>query len=54
MKYCLTLAALLAATPALAHPGMHLHPHGIGLAILVLVASVFAGGFAAVLISVRK
>lgn len=47
-------AALLGATPALAHPGPHLQPHGIGAGALLLAASLVAGGVGAVLIRVRK
>ncbi|MFC4667895.1 hypothetical protein ACFO5X_04960 [Seohaeicola nanhaiensis] len=43
----LALLAGLAATPALAHPGAHLHPHGSGdwLAVVMgLVVIAAAGG----------
>ncbi|KFE36214.1 peptidase M23 [Thioclava atlantica] len=40
----LTLAALLVASPALAHPGGHMHPHGIGTVVaLGLGAAAFWG-----------
>lgn len=40
---CLTALATLAASPALAHPGVHGHPHGVELwmavgASLVVIA----------------
>ncbi|MEE4189406.1 MAG: hypothetical protein V2I76_13280 [Roseobacter sp.] len=42
-----TLAALIVATPALAHPGAHIHPHAetslpvlAGLAIIAVAAVV--------------
>ncbi len=46
MKYALPLA-ILAATPAAAHSGPHLHPHAVegwvvGLGILALLATVIA------------
>ncbi|GHF40983.1 hypothetical protein [Seohaeicola zhoushanensis] len=42
----LALLAGLAATPALAHPGAHLHPHGSGdwLALVMGLAVVAAAG----------
>jgi len=43
MKPLLALAASLAATPALAHDGLHMHPHGIDAGALLLAASVAAG-----------
>ncbi|WP_235823754.1 hypothetical protein [Actibacterium lipolyticum] len=45
MKTAFTFAALTIATPALAHDGMHVHPHGFGAATLVVVASLVAGAF---------
>jgi hypothetical protein len=47
-------AAILAAAPAMAHPGAHLHPHGIGEGTLLLAASLFVGGVAAIVIGIRK
>lgn len=46
MKPLFTSLAILAAAPALAHPGVHMHPHGqepslwlpIGLALVLLAA----------------
>ncbi len=35
-RLILTLAALLTASPALAHPGLHMNPHGIALPVLAL------------------
>ncbi|WP_372602831.1 hypothetical protein [Actibacterium sp.] len=48
--------ALTAASPALAHSGMHLHPHGIDTAALMLFGSgvVAIAGAALVAIRVRK
>lgn len=51
MKYAIALLAT--ATPALAHPGAHLHPHVEGHSHLPLVAGAAALGLAAVLL-VRK
>lgn len=45
MKLFSTLAALVAAGPALAHPGVHAHPHDatgwlpLAMALLVIVAA---------------
>lgn len=39
MKYLALLPAMLAAGPALAHDGLHLHPHGVE-AIVTLIATV--------------
>ncbi|MBB4020344.1 MULTISPECIES: peptidase M23 [Actibacterium] len=52
--FFLTAATLFAATPLLAHDGMHLHPHGIDAATLILGASLVAGGVVAVVIRARK
>jgi hypothetical protein len=41
------------ATPALAHDGVHLHPHGIDAVWLVLAALALGGG-AAALLRIRK
>lgn len=47
MKPLTTLAALLAAAPALAHDGAHLHPHGFEAALAL--GLVVAGAVAVVL-----
>ncbi|MHC0053988.1 hypothetical protein [Actibacterium sp. D379-3] len=57
MKRLITLAAgLTAATPALAHDGMHLHPHGVDVATALLMggALVVIAAAAAVAVRVRK
>lgn len=46
MKYLLPIMALPLATPALAHSGAHLHPHGAETwltAVAVLGAAAYAG-----------
>lgn len=35
----------LAASPALAHGGAHLHPHGIGVAFVLVLAVVLGAVF---------
>jgi len=55
MKYFITCAAMIAASPALAHPGMHLHPHGTLMASVLMIGGALASiGGAAVLYRVRK
>ena len=45
MKHtALHLAALTLASPALAHGGAHLHPHGGDLWMAVILAAVLAAG----------
>ena len=44
LKITTGLATLTFATPALAHDGMHIHPHGFGVATLLIVASMAAAG----------
>ena len=46
MKKLSALAALLPATPALAHGGAHLHPHGYETAIAFALVTVFAAVWA--------
>ena len=57
MKHLIPALLLLAASPALAHPGTHLHPHGTGdwLAVCIglgLIAA--ASGLALYRIRARK
>ncbi|ARE41546.1 hypothetical protein RGUI_3405 [Rhodovulum sp. P5] len=54
MKKLIVLPLIVAAAPALAHEGAHLHPHGIGAGMLLLAASLVAGGAALVWLTVRK
>ena len=57
MKTLAPLAALTAlaiATPALAHEGAHLHPHGIGAGTMLLLGAVIAAGLVAVAVKARK
>ncbi|MBN2905629.1 MAG: peptidase M23 [Rhodobacteraceae bacterium] len=44
----------LAATPALAHPGAHLHPHGVDQAWIFAVATLFAAAVGALIARGRK
>lgn len=54
MKRLAPLAALtILATPAWAHPGAHLHPHGIDWALVALAASGFAAATATVLATAK-
>lgn len=44
MKYALRFVLVAAASPAIAHPGPHMHPHGVegwmvGLGILALAGA---------------
>jgi hypothetical protein len=48
------LAPLLAAAPALAHEGAHLHPHGIDLAWLFLALPVVGAVVALAVARARK
>lgn len=53
----ITLSAVtmaLAATPALAHPGAHLHPHGVDQAWIFAVATLFAAAVGALIARGRK
>ena len=50
--FALTVLAL--ATPALAHDGAHLHPHGIGVGTMLLLGAVIAAGLVAVAAKARK
>ena len=51
----LTSLGALAASPALAHPGLHLHPHGISAGWIVVAAVLVAAPLAGpVLKRVRK
>jgi len=55
MKYATALTMLFAAAPALAHDGMHMHPHGIGAGtLLLLLGSLIGGAAVAVALKVRK
>ena len=45
MKHALALATVtLAASPALAHDGAHVHPHGSEMWIALAFAAALAGG----------
>ena len=48
------LAVLTLATPALAHEGAHLHPHGIGAGTMLLLGAVIAAGLTLVAVKARK
>lgn len=48
------LPALILAAPAFAHGGMHLHPHGIDSATLLVLGSLAVAAAAAVYAKVRK
>jgi hypothetical protein len=51
----LTILASLAATPALADPGLHHHPHGVAAGWIVAAAVLLGAPGAAVLLrKVRK
>lgn len=54
MRLLAALPVLLAAAPALAHTGAHLHPHGIGEGWAVLAASVVIGVAGIAYAKVRK
>ena len=45
---------LLAATPAAAHDGVHLHPHGIDAGWMLLAATAVAAGAAAIRVRNRR
>ncbi|WP_299350887.1 hypothetical protein [uncultured Shimia sp.] len=44
MKKMIFAAAALAASPALAHSGAHLHPHGAGTWLVVALAALTVVG----------
>lgn len=44
MKPTIAALATVTATPALAHSGAHLHPHGSGNWLIVVLAAVTVGG----------
>jgi hypothetical protein len=52
MRYAASL--LLAATPAAAHQGVHLHPHGIDAAWTVLAAAAAVAGLVAIRVRSRR
>lgn len=54
MKYAAFLTALFAAAPALAHEGMHIHPHGLGEGTMLLLGSLIGGAVVAVALKIRK
>jgi hypothetical protein len=39
MRPLTAFAAIIAASPALAHPGAHLHPHGAGNWLPLIIGS---------------
>ena len=44
MKHVVCTLAFLAASPVVAHTGAHLHPHGGGNWLAVVLAAVSVGG----------
>ncbi len=54
MRPIATIAAVLAASPALAHDGLHLHPHGIDGAWALLAGTIAAVVAGAVLCRAKK
>ncbi|MBF9042677.1 peptidase M23 [Rhodobacterales bacterium HKCCE4037] len=53
MTRLLPVALALVATPALAHPGAHLHPHG-GESWLIIALALALATVATILIARRK
>lgn len=53
MKHAISILAMLAASPAFAHSGAHLHPHGAVTWIAVTLAALTVGGTMA-LVHVRR
>ena len=54
MKYFITVLLAMTAAPALAHDGMHLHPHADHSSWLPLIAGSIAVGLVALLAWGRK
>ena len=44
MKHVLLILGTLAASPALAHSGAHIHPHGAVTWIALILAATIVGG----------
>ena len=54
MKRIAAIALILSAAPALAHEGMHLHPHADDASWMPLIAGSIAIGLAALIAWGRK